>query len=102
MRRTLFLALLLAGYQTAAPPDTEIFLASFAAGANPVGRPANITNNPGYDNQPSFTPDGAGIFFTSIRGPSHAAIMHVTKSPEPSTEKPVQRSQGEMKYALAM
>src|SRR5258706_14141105 len=68
MKRMLVLALLLAGYQTAAPPDTEIFLASFAAGANPVGRPANITNNQGYDNQPSFTPDGAGILFTSIRG----------------------------------
>ena len=28
----------------------------------------NITNSPGYDNQPSFTPDGGGILFTSIRG----------------------------------
>jgi dipeptidyl aminopeptidase/acylaminoacyl peptidase len=28
----------------------------------------NITNSPGYDNQPSFTPDGAGILYTSIRG----------------------------------
>ena len=68
MRRTLFLALLLAGYQTAAPPDTEIFLAPLSPGANPVGRPVNITNSPGYDNQPSFTPDGTGMLFTSIRG----------------------------------
>jgi len=68
MRRTLVLALLLGGYQAAAPPDTEIFLAPFAPGADPVGRPANITNNHGYDNQPSFTPDGAGVLFTSIRG----------------------------------
>ncbi|HMB80241.1 MAG TPA: hypothetical protein VKI43_09260 [Vicinamibacterales bacterium] len=52
-----------------APPDTEIFLAPLTRGAAPaVGRPVNITNSPGYDNQPAFTPDGAGILFTSIRG----------------------------------
>jgi hypothetical protein len=50
-----------------APPDTEIMLAPLASGAS-VGRPVNITNSPGYDNQPAFTPDGASLFFTSIRG----------------------------------
>jgi len=52
------------------PPDTEIFLAplSIANGAVTVGAPTNITNNPGYDNQPSFTPDGRSVLFTSIRG----------------------------------
>ncbi len=33
-----------------------------------VGAASNITNSPGYDNQPSFTPDGTGILFTSVRG----------------------------------
>jgi hypothetical protein len=32
-----------------------------------VGTPVNITSRPGYDNQPSFTPDGRAILFTSIR-----------------------------------
>ena len=32
-----------------------------------VGTPVNITNSPGYDNQPSFTPDGREILFTSAR-----------------------------------
>src|SRR5256885_6703718 len=50
-----------------APPDTEIFLASFSGEGARVGRPLNITNSPGYDNQPSFTPDGRSILFTSIR-----------------------------------
>ncbi len=68
MGRTLLLALFLSGIQAAPPPDTEIFLAPFSAGADPVGRPVNISNSPGYDNQPSFTPDGGGILFTSIRG----------------------------------
>jgi hypothetical protein len=53
----------------APPPDTEIFLATLSSVAgNAVGAPVNITNSPGYDNQPSFTPDGAGILFTSVRG----------------------------------
>ena len=93
MGRTLLFALLLAGVQAAAPPDTEIFLAPLSAGADPVGRPVNITNSPGYDNQPSFTPDGAGILFTSIRGGgtqtdiyrydvASGATAQVTRTPE--------------------
>jgi dipeptidyl aminopeptidase/acylaminoacyl peptidase len=94
MGRILFLALV-AAFQAAPapPPDTEIFLAPFnAADANPVGRPVNITNSPGYDNQPSFTPDGRAIFFTSMRGGrqtdiyrydiASAAVTQVTNTPE--------------------
>ena len=53
-----------------APPDTEIYLAPLriASGAVTIGETQNITNNPGYDNQPFFTPDGRAILFTSIRG----------------------------------
>jgi hypothetical protein len=87
-----------------APPDTEIYLAPLksANGQITVGTPANITNNPGYDNQPFFTPDGASILFSSRRGTSPAirdnpsapqtdiyryeiasqAIVRVTQTPE--------------------
>lgn len=65
MGRMLFLALLTL-VQVAAPPDTEIFLAPLTGTV--VGTPVNITNSPGYDNQPSFTPDATGILFTSVRG----------------------------------
>ena len=53
-----------------APPDTEIYLASLKMidGAIELGAPVNITNNPGYDNQPFFTADGKGILFASVRG----------------------------------
>ncbi len=34
----------------------------------------NITNSPGYDNQPSFRPDGGAILFTSIRGGTQTDI----------------------------
>lgn len=54
----------------APPPDTEIFLAplSLTGGKLTVGPPVNISASPGYDNQPSFTPDGAAVLFTSARG----------------------------------
>lgn len=55
--------------QTQAPPDTEIYLAPirFAGDTITVGEPQNITNNPGYDNQPFFTADSRSILFTSAR-----------------------------------
>jgi dipeptidyl aminopeptidase/acylaminoacyl peptidase len=80
-----------------APPDTEIYLATLlpatTSGATPsVGRPANMTNSPGYDNQPSFTPDGGAVLFTSIRGGTQTdiyrydvasgATSRVTNTPE--------------------
>jgi hypothetical protein len=56
--------------QLASPPDTEIYLARLegSGATRSLGEPRNITNSPGYDNQPFFTPDGRGILFTSIRG----------------------------------
>jgi len=56
--------------QAQAPPDTEIYLLpmKLANGAITLGSPADITNNPGYDNQPFFTADSRSILFTSIRG----------------------------------
>jgi dipeptidyl aminopeptidase/acylaminoacyl peptidase len=56
------------------PADTEIFLASLLVNGDKlaVGAPVNITNSPGYDNQPSFTPDGNRILFVSVRGSSAA------------------------------
>ncbi|MBW8713891.1 MAG: PD40 domain-containing protein, partial [Acidobacteria bacterium] len=60
---------------SASPPDTEIYLASLLTndGSVVVGPPVNITRSPGYDNQPSFTPDGKQILFASVRrGPATA------------------------------
>jgi dipeptidyl aminopeptidase/acylaminoacyl peptidase len=77
----LAIVLTLAGWQpppqapASAPPDTEIFLAAFATHGQPaLARAVNITHSPGYDNQPSFTPDGAAIFFTSNRGATQTDI----------------------------
>jgi dipeptidyl aminopeptidase/acylaminoacyl peptidase len=51
-------------------PSTDVFVAPLkVSGATvTVGAPVNISSSPGYDNQPSFTPDGAALLFTSVRG----------------------------------
>jgi hypothetical protein len=55
---------------TANPPDTDIYLAPLSIDDETitVGHAENITKTPGYDNQPSFTPDGRAVLFTSNRG----------------------------------
>lgn len=66
--------------QPQAPPDTEIYLASFSQDASGVhlGLPVDITNNPGYDNQPFFTPDSRAILFTSMRDGKQTDIYRYT------------------------
>ncbi len=59
-----------------AAPDTEIFLAPLTVSGQhiTIGQPVNISNSPGYDNQPSFTPDGQRLLFTSARGGAQTDI----------------------------
>ncbi len=74
MRKLLFVALTLSAGLGAhpstslgagqAPPTTEIYLAPIGGGPD---APINISNNPGYDNQPSFLPDGSAVLFSSQR-----------------------------------
>ena len=97
MPRAALAALLVLALQRAAPPaappDTDIWLASVALRGTPaVSRASNITASPGYDNQPSFTPDGSAILFTSNRGGTQTdiyryviasgATTRVTNTPE--------------------
>lgn len=60
----------------AAPPSTDVYLAelSIKDGKIAVGKPENISNSPGYDNQPFFTPDGRAVLFTSDRASSQMEI----------------------------
>lgn len=73
MRRTLLLTF---GLLAAAPPPaslhaqaaSDIFLVSLhqAGGRLTADSVRRLTNRDGYDNQPSFTPDGRSILYTSI------------------------------------
>ena len=77
-----------------APPDADIFLAdlTYKNQAIQVGKPINITRRKGYDNQPSFTPDGKKILYTSMREDGQtdiyrfdllsAATTQLTQTPE--------------------
>jgi hypothetical protein len=58
------------------PAGTEIHLIPLTVGDTSVtiGAPVNITNRPGYDNQPSFTADGRSVLFTSVRADAQADI----------------------------
>lgn len=51
------------------PPATDIYVATIEPstdGGIRIGAPANISNNPGYDNQPFFV-DAGSLLFTSMR-----------------------------------
>jgi dipeptidyl aminopeptidase/acylaminoacyl peptidase len=54
---------------TTPPPDTDIFVVELksVAGKIEFSQPVNITHRVGYDNQPSFLPDGQTLLFTSQR-----------------------------------
>ena len=51
-------------------PNTEIYLSkiSFPDNKFTLGQAKNITQNPGYDNQPHFLPGNNSLLFTSVRG----------------------------------
>jgi Tol biopolymer transport system component len=68
--------LLFAANASAQPAGTEIHVASLSLDGDSivVGAPFNITTRAGYDNQPSFTPDGRSILYTSIRDDGQADI----------------------------
>ena len=75
------------------PPGSDIHLAplSITGTRVQVGTPTNITNQPGYDNQPSFTPDGRAILFASVRGDGQPDIYRydlATKSTSRVTATP--------------
>lgn len=57
-------------------PETDIWLFSLEKKDKvyKAVKPLNITNRPGYDNQPAFTTDGKSILYVSIREDGQADI----------------------------
>src|SRR5258706_10317133 len=98
MRRLLIAGLaavsLAASARAQSAPESDLYLAplSMENGRPVIGTPLNVTNRPGYDNQPSFTPDSRAILFTSTHEDGQSdiyrydvaskQITRVTKTPE--------------------
>jgi hypothetical protein len=62
---------------TQAPPGTDIWLATLTHGANGelgIEGATNVTQRPGYDNQPFFLPDGSAFLYTVIDEAGQADI----------------------------
>ena len=70
---------LCAAIHAGAQGSTDIYLAplSLQNGRPVVGTPVNVTNRPGYDNQPSFTPDSKSILYTSTRKDGQSDIYKI-------------------------
>ena len=78
----------------AAQSGTDIFLVPLTRSGDAlgVGTPRNVTARVGYDNQPSFTPDGRAMLYSSQRSDGQNDIMRfsliegttsqITKTPE--------------------
>jgi hypothetical protein len=59
-------------------PSTDVWTASLTGGDVPrVEKAVNLTHRTGYDNQPSFTPDGKAILYTAIDGNGPSDIWRV-------------------------
>jgi dipeptidyl aminopeptidase/acylaminoacyl peptidase len=73
-----------------APPATEVYLATLDP-ASGVTSWMNISNSPGYDNQPSFLPDNSAVLFSSNRDGKQTDIYRydiTTKSLKQLTNTP--------------
>ena len=93
------LALLLAGGISLAQGETDIYLISVEPQSDSLqlGIPENITRNPGYDNQPAFTPEGKLLYSRTRDGqtdiaaydPGTAATEWITDTPGGSEYSPL-------------
>jgi hypothetical protein len=83
MTRFIFLAALtvLARQQPAPPPSTDIYLLEMSGGLASLkdAKPQPIAVEPGYDNQPSFTPDSRMVLFTANRDGKQTDIYEYTR-----------------------
>ncbi|HEX6313938.1 MAG TPA: hypothetical protein VFZ73_03730 [Gemmatimonadaceae bacterium] len=63
-------------------PDADIFLVSLSrsGGSLTVTGARNLTNRPGYDNQPNWSRDGRTLFYTSTRDDAQADIYRLDPS----------------------
>lgn len=86
----------------AAQGGSDIWVSSLkiAAGHVALGAPRNVTDRPGYDNQPSWSPRGDLIYFSSLRGDGQNDIWSVDVASAKQTR--VTTSAPESEYSPAV
>ncbi|MCA9732942.1 PD40 domain-containing protein [candidate division KSB1 bacterium] len=57
------------------PPGSDIYLVNLTPAATQIGAVQNISNHPGYDNQPAFLPDNSGLLYTAMRDSSQTDVF---------------------------
>jgi WD40 repeat protein len=80
MRLTAFgLIAITATVEAHAQGGTDIFVATLQQSGRSVTitAPVNVTKRAGYDNQPSFTPDGKSLLYTSIGADGQASTWSI-------------------------
>jgi WD40 repeat protein len=77
----LLLAASIAVFMQQAPPSTDIYLVEMKGGLESLedAKPHPVAVEKGYDNQPSFTPDGRAILFTANRDGKQMDIYEHTR-----------------------
>lgn len=65
-------------HTVSAQDGTEVYLfdLQIIEGRPHLGVPMNISANPGYDNQPSFSPDGRFLLYSSTRGGNTDILLY--------------------------
>ena len=83
------------------PPGTDVFLATLsvdAQGMPEIGALDNATNRAGYDNQPYFTPDGSGFWYTVVDDHTGQADIY-RYDMEPETVAQITSTNPESEYS---
>jgi Tol biopolymer transport system component len=95
MFRLFALAGVIASFAQQPPPSTDIYLVEMSGGLESLknARPQPIAAEKGYENQPSFTPDGSAILFTANRDGKQMDIYEHTRGG--STRQLIATEEGE-------
>lgn len=69
-------------------PNTDLWLLDIKADKDTIilSNPVNITNRPGYDNQPVFSADSKSVLYTSIRDEKQSDIYSLDLKTKESTQ----------------
>ncbi|MEM7298931.1 MAG: hypothetical protein AAF391_11770 [Bacteroidota bacterium] len=91
-----FLVLFCGFLSLAAQPNTEVYLfdLDLSNKKQPLTNPVNVSSNVGYDNQPSFWPDGKSLIYArTVNGQTEIARYFIKKGKTKTITKTLQGSE---------